>query len=164
MKYLGIVAEQLLSYTSAGDLQSPLRLPLNESAEGDILKIFLALLLAAVAPCAFAQKSCDKAYTTLDMNACAKQELDLVEKKLNVKYQAVLKQLSQNAKDDPDSGEARTQLSLAQRQWIKFREADCQAIYTLWQSASIRSLMSLSCKQNRAEQRMEKLDEYLPQQ
>ncbi|MBD9412035.1 lysozyme inhibitor LprI family protein [Stutzerimonas stutzeri] len=54
-------------------------------------------------------------------------ELDRVEASLNQAYQRLLKQLTQIDTPQDNYTEYRRKLLIAQRAWIKFREADCDA-------------------------------------
>jgi uncharacterized protein YecT (DUF1311 family) len=125
-------------------------------------KYLLALFLYATSYCAVAQDACEKAHTTPEINACARKELDLADVALNSMYQSVLTQLTQASKDEPESGEAKLQLIAAQREWVRFREHDCQAIFTLWRTGTIRTLQYLTCMQMHAEQRTKQLHNYVP--
>lgn len=119
----------------------------------------LVLLLASSHACA--SPPCDKAITTLDINECAKQDLDRAEEILNKTYRSVLARLAKDGKDDSDAAQARQELIGAQRIWITYRAADCKAIYTLWQSGTMRTLMHHSCMKGHAEQRTKELSDYL---
>ena len=126
-----------------------------------MLKYLAGLLLFSAATFASAQDSCDEAYSTPDVNLCAAKDLDQAEIALNKTYQSVLDELLTESKDNPDAGEARKQLINAQRMWVQFREDDCQAIFTLWRSGTVRTLQYLTCMQNHAEQRTKELGNYV---
>lgn len=61
-----------------------------------------------------------------------------------------------------DKSDLKKQLIDAQRVWVKFREADCQAIYTLWSDVTIRNAMYIECMSTRAQQRIKELNEFHP--
>ena len=125
-------------------------------------KYLLAFFLYAASCCAVAQDACEKAYTTPEINACARKDLDRADAALNSMYQSVLTRLTKASKDEPESGEAKLQLIAAQREWVRFREDDCQAIFTLWRTGTIRTLQYLTCMQSHAEQRTKELHNYVP--
>jgi uncharacterized protein YecT (DUF1311 family) len=127
-----------------------------------MLKYLAGLLLFSAATFASAQDSCDKAYSTPDVNLCARKDLDRAEIALNKTYQSVLAELLTESKNNPDAGEARKRLINAQREWVQFREDDCQAIFTLWRSGTVRTLQYLTCMQNHAEQRTREFGNYVP--
>ena len=103
---------------------------------------------------------CGKAITTPDVNQCASIEQKKVETSLNKVYQRVLKSLDRQD-PTPQSGAAvRNSFVAAQRAWIKFREADCHAVYQKHADGSIRTLMYIGCMQNHAERRIKDLEFY----
>jgi len=95
---------------------------------------------------------CANAVTTPDMNECAAREQKVVEANLNRTYQQLLKDLN-----DPDSAATKKKLVVAQRAWVKFREADCAAVYEHYAGGTIRNLMHSGCMRGRAEQRIKEL-------
>lgn len=106
---------------------------------------------------------CDKAVTTLETNECAAIEQHKVEAQLNDTYKRVIRQLDQ-ADPESDQSIAATKKALieAQRAWVKFREADCNALYELYRDGTIRTVMYIGCMQAHAEQRIKELKEYEP--
>lgn len=98
---------------------------------------------------------CANAVTTPDMNECAAREQKVVEAKLNRTYQQLLKDLN-----DPDSAGTKKKLVAAQRAWVKFREADCAAVYEHHSGGTIRNLVYSGCMRGRAEQRITELEAF----
>ena len=121
-----------------------------------------ALLLVAVSVFLpqTAQASCDDAVTTMEINDCAQQEFDKTEAELNRVWKQVMAHLDELA-DEPDAVAAKAQLRTAQKTWVNYREQDCQAVYTMHQSGSIRTLMHLGCKTAHADRRTRELSEWL---
>ena len=105
---------------------------------------------------------CAKAMTTLDINHCAKLELDEAERELNQAYQKLVKQLSQPDTEYENFTELRQSLKEAQRAWIKFRELDCDTQFLLYGSGTIRTVAYLGCMRERAVQRTNELNQYIP--
>lgn len=105
---------------------------------------------------------CEKVFSTLDVEQCIAVELDKVEASLNEAYQRLLKQLTQADTPQDNYTEYRKKLLIAQRAWIKFREADCDTQYEMHRSGSIRNSIYLSCKKQRADQRINELNSYAP--
>lgn len=105
---------------------------------------------------------CAKVFSTPDVEQCIAAELDKVEASLNQAYQRLLKQLTQADTPQEDYTEYRKKLLTAQRAWIKFREADCDAQYEMHRTGTIRNSIYLSCKKQRAEQRINELNSYVP--
>lgn len=107
----------------------------------------LSLLLCSASSFAI---DCQNAVTTPDLNECAAREQKAVEANLNQVYQRVLKTVS--------APKVRVQFVAAQRAWIKFREADCKAVYEQHADGTIRTVMYLGCMQNRAATRIKELE------
>ncbi len=106
---------------------------------------------------------CERAVSTLDVNACEQIELDKVELKLNLVYQRVLKQMDKISRDpsnSTDKSKLKKNFIDAQRLWVKFRKADCDTTYTYWSDGTIRGAMYLMCMTSRAEQRIKELKIY----
>lgn len=124
------------------------------------MKVFgLTILLFSVNVYAL---DCDNATSTVDMNTCAKQVQEKTEKELNVVYKKVMESLSRPDTEYDKPSEAKAALRNAQRAWIKFREADCKAVYIQNQGGTIRTLAHLNCMQSRAEQRIKELNDFIP--
>ncbi|MBC3881608.1 DUF1311 domain-containing protein [Undibacterium sp. LX40W] len=108
-----------------------------------------------------AEQSADPCKTqanTLEINECGKQELAKKDKELNAAYQQLMKKLAPADKsDDTKYAEVKKQLIEAQKNWIKYRDADCSAKYTLYEQGSIRGIVHLSCLREKTEQRTKEL-------
>jgi uncharacterized protein YecT (DUF1311 family) len=87
-------------------------------------KWLLSLVLTVAPIVAHAQKSpdCAAAKTQSAMNACAGTDFQEADKELNRTYQAVLKKYA-------DDAAFVTKLRASQRAWLKFREAELDAIF-----------------------------------
>ncbi|POA98423.1 hypothetical protein C2134_11900 [Chromobacterium sinusclupearum] len=120
--------------------------------------LFLTLLAASHVALA-ADDSCKNAMTTLEINDCMQKQFEGADKRLNLRYQELLQKLRQNDngvaadKDKPSS-----LLAQAQRKWITFRDADCDAKYQIYIAGTIRNAVFLGCKIERTEQRIKELD------
>jgi len=114
--------------------------------------LFLFALATACAPAL--ALDCKNAMSTPEINECAAAEQKAVESKLNQVYRRVIKSLETNK----DSAAAKDKLVLAQRAWVKFREADCDAVYENWAGGTIRTVMYISCMRQHAEQRIKDLE------
>lgn len=115
------------------------------------MRCMIALLLAVCASGA-AAVDCKNAVATPDINECASIEQKKVEDKLNKAYQQVIKSI----------GEPATKKALieAQRAWVRFREADCKAVYEQYKTGTIRTVMFIGCMQEHAEQRIKDLESF----
>lgn len=119
--------------------------------------LFCASVFAASEP----QVDCANATTTAQITQCAQIQADAVEVKLNAAYQKLVKQLTQPDTELDKYSEMRKKLQIAQRAWIKFREADCDTVYQINASGTIRGLAAIGCKRERAEQRIKELENYV---
>jgi len=77
-----------------------------------------AALILAMPPFAFAQDKCADAEDQATMNECADASFKESDKKLNELY----KQIEARLSDDADTKKLLVQ---AQRDWVKFRDAEC---------------------------------------
>ena len=72
---------------------------------------------------------CAAAVTTVDLNSCAEQRLDVADTALNETYQKILANLAlpdnENAAGNLKWAEA---LKVSQRAWVAFRDADCDRL------------------------------------
>lgn len=120
-------------------------------------------LLAAPLLCAStlcAALDCARAVTTPDLDTCAAADHQRADAQLNAAYQRVLRTLGQG--EEPPAERAAVQAALrdAQRLWVRFREADCKALYARDAGGSVRTLTFHGCMQARAEQRTRELQDY----
>ncbi|MFZ6718805.1 lysozyme inhibitor LprI family protein [Undibacterium sp. Ji49W] len=121
------------------------------------LFLFFILLCAGASSYAL---DCKKAVSTMDLNECATIEAKKVEAKLNRVYQQALKSLDQPDTETELYSEMKKKLINAQRAWVKFREADCDAVFQRHASGSIRTIMQIGCMQTHAERRIQDLEDY----
>ncbi len=108
-----------------------------------------------------AKPDCANASTTVQMTQCAALDADAAEARLNMAYKALVKQLTQPDTATDHYTQMRQKLQTAQRAWITFRDADCEAVYQVNSSGTLRGLAALGCKRQRAEQRTRELQGYL---
>jgi uncharacterized protein YecT (DUF1311 family) len=103
--------------------------------------ITVFFLLTAIAP-SFAQhmneqgSSCPDAVTTLDMVKCFSNAKDASDKELNSLYQQVRKKL--------ETDEVK-RLTVAQRFWIQYRDANCAAERSLYEGGTASAPVYLAC-------------------
>lgn len=117
------------------------------------------LCLACVSQFALAL-DCSKASNTIEINECASIEQKKGETRLNAVYQRVMKYLDKQIADGDLDKASKTTLIEAQRAWIKFREADCNAVYQYHIAGTIRGVMSINCMKTHTERRIKDLEEY----
>ncbi|SEK91205.1 Uncharacterized conserved protein YecT, DUF1311 family [Sphingomonas palmae] len=97
--------------------------------------IITALLLAAGNPC--------DGSTTRDVEQCLAADLKRADTELNRYYAAATKRLTEQ-----QDTVALAKLRLAERAWIAYRDAECEAVYESWGQGTIRGAMNLGCRIN----------------
>lgn len=124
--------------------------------------IVIAFLVVSLSAGSAQALDCANAITTPEINECASIEKDKVEAKLNDTYKKALAFLDNS---DPlikeDAAKAKAKLKEAQRAWIKFRETDCDAIYSFNASGTMRTVLWIGCMQSHAEQRINELNNFM---
>lgn len=103
---------------------------------------------------------CKTAITTPDVNECERITHLKVEDHLNKVYQRVIKSLERPDTETEGYSEIKKRLVTAQRAWVKFREADCEAVYAREMAGTARTVMYLSCMKTHAETRIKELEKY----
>ncbi|EOZ9371863.1 lysozyme inhibitor LprI family protein [Enterobacter hormaechei] len=91
-----------------------------------------ALLLSAGA----LADECDKATTQTELSACAAEQYQAADKKLNQTYQAAIKRAAAPQRD---------LLKKAQQAWISLRDADCAFIGSGTEGGSVQPMIVNQC-------------------
>ena len=125
-----------------------------------MFSIALAFIAAPATAWAVDAVKCNPAGTQLELNACAADELNKADQKLNEVYAALLKKEAKNT--------AFVQkLRAAQRAWIAFRDAELDATYACQNSnarvcwGSMLPLRYLSYKAQLTRERTTRLQQFL---
>lgn len=120
----------------------------------------ILLFLPFAAP-AQNENPCQTQRNTIEINECAKLTLAEKDKALNAAYQKLLKSLvAEDKADKTNYADVRKQLLEAQRSWISYRDNDCKAKYTLYETGTIRGAVYWSCMIERTEQRTSELEQW----
>lgn len=135
-----------------------MRLHLGMHDMAPVLRIYVCLAGALlISASGFAEpppsESCDSPRGTLEVNRCAKQDLDAQDRLLNETYQKVLWQLN----TDPQQT-TREKLIKAQRLWVQFRDADCKAQESVYDGGTVHIAIYLACLRDHTVQRIKDLD------
>lgn len=128
-----------------------------------------ALLLLSVLASNFAAAAgtdpadpCKSQSNTLELNECAARTLEARDKALNLAYQNLLKKLVPDDQyDKTDYATTRKYLIEAQKNWIRYRDADCSGQYVLYAEGSIRNIVALNCQIEKTEQRTKELNHWV---
>jgi uncharacterized protein YecT (DUF1311 family) len=95
-----------------------------------------------------ASDNCNNLKTQLEMNACAANEYQRDDAKLNEYYKELAEKLGPSEKE---------RLKAAQRAWIKFRDLQCEFEASRYEGGSIQPLVRSSCLAQVTKQRNEDL-------
>lgn len=113
---------------------------------------------ALAAPPPPAADPCAQAENTIGLQACNQRVLKARDQALNAAWQALMKTLTPSSADDrTDYAAVRRELTEAQRAWVRFRDADCSALYKYWEDGSIRGIKHLNCLIDHTETRTRQL-------
>ena len=127
----------------------------------------LALLCGALSSAAFVDDAraqdtpnCAEPTTQSDMNSCAALDYEKADKDLNKAYQQVRKKMGDWDKSaDDDSKGAVEALVAAQRAWVEFRDANCEASGFQARGVSMEPMLVSSCLADMSTKRAEELRE-----
>ena len=100
---------------------------------------FLALLLATAATA----NNCDTTTAQQEMNRCADLEFQAVDAELNDAYADAVAYAREL--DDAGAGGVEDRLRIAQRAWVAYRDAACDADAFLFDGGSMMPLIYSSC-------------------
>jgi uncharacterized protein YecT (DUF1311 family) len=116
----------------------------------------MAAVLALLAGPAWAQEvDCSRAVTQLDMNLCARLDWEAADAELNLAYEAALETAAEADASFPNDVEAA--LRAAQRAWLPYRDAACEAEAALWGGGSAEPMIRSGCLAMVTRQRAEEL-------
>ncbi|SDF11457.1 Uncharacterized conserved protein YecT, DUF1311 family [Celeribacter baekdonensis] len=116
-----------------------------------IRKILILIAFCGPALAEEPQVDCDNAMTQTDMNICSYQDYQAADAVLNETYAWAM----DRAKTYGDT--AADALRSAQRAWIPYRDAACDAEAVLYEGGSIQPLIMNSCLANLTRQRTDEM-------
>jgi uncharacterized protein YecT (DUF1311 family) len=109
----------------------------------------------------YAQVTANCKGNTVEISNCLDDELAKTEVVLNGLYGRVMRELSKPDQSLMTYSNIKKKVIDAQRAWVSFREKDCEAVYELNSSGSIRNIRYISCMRKHAEDRIRELKEYV---
>jgi uncharacterized protein YecT (DUF1311 family) len=115
----------------------------------------IALLVSARGLADDPSLDCRSPRGTIEINRCDQQEFETQDRLLNEVYQKVLAQLKSAGKTEEAT---RERLISAQRLWIQFRNADCDARESVYDGGSVHTSVYLQCLRDHTAQRIKDLD------
>jgi len=113
-----------------------------------------AAVVLAIPAFAFARDKCANAKTQTAMNECAYASFKKSDKKLNKLY----KHIEARLKDDADTNKLLVQ---AQRDWVKFRDSECDFQTAGAAGGSVRPMLVAMCMDNLTKSRIKDFGGYL---
>lgn len=124
------------------------------------LSVILCIATTSFTAMASAQEpACHNDGSGVDRAVCAHEDFVRADEQLNDTYQAALHLLGA----DSERADARAALMAAQREWIRFRDADCHVQDRIFQHGTMRAAIVESCLKNLTEQRTKELKQlWLP--
>lgn len=128
--------------------------------------IFALLASLALQDPDLAAVDCSQAMTTIEVNECIGRDLELEQERMNLYLDtafAVLREEAVGAGEGPDEANALiAEIQAGQTLWQAYADKACAAVYTRWQSGTIRVAMALDCQIELTRQRTHHLwSEYL---
>lgn len=116
-----------------------------------MLKVITFLIMSV---CSFTVMAtsvdCDKAFNTLEINYCAKVELDNAEAEMQ-RY--LDKSLAQYIADTS----VIESINIAQSAWQSYSKSQCDSVFTMFRDGTMRVVMTLSCRTKLTQQRTHEL-------
>lgn len=119
----------------------------------------VSLLLAVLAGPALGQgHPCDGAETQVELNMCSYEAWELADEELNEAYAAAVE--AAQGFDEWPEGRAEETLRAAQRAWIDFRDAGCEAEAATWDGGTGQPMARNGCLETQTLRRTEDLWAY----
>jgi uncharacterized protein YecT (DUF1311 family) len=125
-----------------------------------LLSKLLCIAAASFTMIANAQQPvCHNDGSGVDSAVCAHEDFVRADRQLNDAYQAALNMVGA----DSERADARAALVAAQREWLRFRDADCHVQDRIFQRGTMREAIVPSCLKDLTEQRTKELKQlWLP--
>ncbi|MBY6088863.1 lysozyme inhibitor LprI family protein [Maritimibacter alkaliphilus] len=116
----------------------------------------MALVLSALASAGQAQ-DCSAPVTQIDMTTCAGRAFETADAALNAAYTQAMALAKERGPVPAGQDTDADLLRAAQRAWIPFRDAACEAESTLARGGSLQPMLKLNCLERLTRQRTEDL-------
>ncbi len=121
----------------------------------------VALGMLAAGPTVAQEHPCAGAFTQVELNQCSQEGWERADKALNRAYQAALE--SAQVFDEWPEGRAEETLRAAQRAWVPFRDAACDAEAATWEGGTGQAMIYYGCMEQLTVERTEHLQAYADQ-
>ena len=133
-----------------------------------MLPILLIAVAIAIPPLpSWANKvDCAEQQTNLDAKICTQRQFERADKELNAAYVEALKAARQQdryASEEPNPNRPGLEklLRKAQREWVAFRDLNCDFHYNVYYGGSMASLAYLACKLDMTKARAKELNAFV---
>ena len=125
-----------------------------------LIPLIFALILPAAALAQDQNDPCAEAESTVEINQCLREVYESADAELNRVYRAVMTHIDEADHVPADKRrEWKDKLRAAQRDWIAFKEKDCEIVYYEWWMGSGANAASLGCLISKTETRTNELKE-----
>ena len=148
-----------MAATSVHTLPLPAR-PLRRPRRRVRRLLFVGLACLIGVP-VWAQDACEGAVSQPDLNDCTAEAFATADEELNLAYEAAM--AAARSYDSSPEGRAEATLRAAQRAWIAYRDAACEAEAALWDGGSAQPMIRSGCLEHLSVQRTEDLWAYAEQ-
>jgi uncharacterized protein YecT (DUF1311 family) len=103
--------------------------------------------------------ACDRAMTTVELNACAEREFEVADAKLNAAYKKALAFIKLSGGDKPyDAASWEAALRTSQKAWLAYRDADCDGLMPMsWGGGTGTTSAVFGCRTTKTETRTQEL-------
>lgn len=112
-----------------------------------LIVIPVFILISVLQP-QVSKSDCKNPATQLELNQCAVQKFHQADSALNSQYQSIFSTLDEHGKQ---------RLKTAERAWLAYRDANCEAESDRYTGGSMQPLIKSSCLELLTSQRMEEI-------
>ncbi|PHV13377.1 lysozyme inhibitor LprI family protein [Chitinimonas sp. BJB300] len=126
------------------------------------LRVLAAIVIPLLSSFAAQAEECsEESVKPFCIHERTQNEYDRADKTLNAAYKKVLKAISKPKEDGLDYPLLKTKFIEAQRQWLRFRDSECNAWYVVNEAGADRNFDETACLVKRMQDRTRQLEEWL---
>jgi uncharacterized protein YecT (DUF1311 family) len=125
-----------------------------------VKRLLLVSALLAMAIDARAQDCPKDDFSPICTDMRADAQFEKADRQLNLVYQSLLRQISKPAEQYLDYPALKTKFIEAQRKWLAFRDAECEAWFVVNEAGTGRNADQLQCLIDRTNDRTKQLEEW----
>ena len=160
LRYVPVVLICLMSLVHASEdvVESPASSMSSEPA-GHITK-----KLKKVKPRISTNGACEPTSSSKEDVACSYEKYQVVEARLNTRYEQLLVELDKITEKHPKRSELKPKLMSAQQAWIKYRGSQCRAVEEWYKGGTLQDALYTDCMRSLGEKRIEELNSFTSNQ